>query len=138
VSNDELLGQLRDEEGGYEVVDNDVQNHSEHNQRDMEDDTQLIEKEYEEQSDFNDEYISNDDDFNISDDHEFYEQDDDDEEWSLYFSFGDSLINVSKYVIVLINMCFYYVTNILMTLSLPWFTFIYICNLFLTFFLSYI
>ena len=87
----------------------------------MEDDTQLTEIEYTEESDFDNEYISNDDNINISDDNEFYEQDDDDNyEWSLYFNYGDSLINVSKYVIVLINMCFYYVTNILITLSFPW------------------
>jgi len=41
-SNDELLGQLRDDEGGYEeVINNDVQNHSEHNQDNMEAKTQL-------------------------------------------------------------------------------------------------
>jgi len=39
VSNDELLGQLRDDEGGYEVVENDVQNHNEHNEDNMKDDT---------------------------------------------------------------------------------------------------
>jgi len=80
VSNDELLDQLRDDEGGYEVVQNDVQNHSEHNEDNMEDDTQLTKTEYEEENDFDDEYISNDDDININDDHEFFEQDDDDDE----------------------------------------------------------
>jgi len=80
VSNDELLSQLRDDEGGYEVVENDVQNHSEHNEDNVEDDTQLTETEYEEESDFYDEYISNDDDININDDHKFYEQYDDDDD----------------------------------------------------------
>jgi len=49
----------------------------------MEDKTQLTGKEYEDESDFNDEYISNDYDINVHHHHEFYEQDDDDER-SLY------------------------------------------------------
>jgi len=80
VPNDELLGQLRDDEGGYEVVENDVENHSEHNEDNMEDATQLTKIEYEEESDFDDEYISSDDDININDDHEFWEQDDCDDD----------------------------------------------------------
>jgi len=42
--------------------------------------TQLTNTKYEEESDFDDEYISNDDDININYDHEFYEQDDDDDD----------------------------------------------------------
>ena len=80
VSNDDLLSQLRDDEGGYKVVENDVQNHSKHNENNMEDGTQLIDTKYEEESDFDDEYISNDDDININYDHEFYEQDDDNDD----------------------------------------------------------
>ena len=42
MSNDDLLGQLRDDKGGYEeVAYNELENHNEHNN--MEDDTQFTE-----------------------------------------------------------------------------------------------
>jgi len=65
VSNDELLGQLTYDEGVYEeVVGNELENDNEHNKDNEKDLTQITEKEYEEESDYDDE--------NVDDAHEFY------------------------------------------------------------------